>query len=156
MNYDRIVIVLLVSGYVPWAMLWRTHVHPSSNLLFGMLTIPKTRLVAALVLFAAIGCGSIGTAPTAPDNGPTVIQLDLHTVGKDSVKLTWTVPDSSTPVAVRIYRDNVVLQDVTSPSFLDTHIVASQAYQYKVAGLNKDNVEIAHSAAITFTETSKR
>lgn len=99
---------------------------------------------------------SFGSSQT--DNPPSV-PTDVAGVaaGSSQVNLTWTASTDSdaTPVdGYRVYRDGILVKDVTSgTSFADAGLAASTTYSYRVSAYDTGGQESARSAAVSVTTT---
>ncbi|MCX7747841.1 MAG: fibronectin type III domain-containing protein [Clostridia bacterium] len=65
--------------------------------------------------------------PVAP-----ALKLKVASKTASSVSLTWTVPQNSGAVGTKVYRDGVLIKQVTGTTFTDTGLTAGKQYAYTV------------------------
>ncbi len=87
------------------------------------------------------------TPPAAPDSLTAVAESDSR------VRLEWQAAnDAESGIArYKIYRDNQLIAQVPSPSYIDTGLFEKTAYTYQVSAVNFAQLESARSASAVAT-----
>ncbi len=91
-----------------------------------------------------ISCDTDGVAPKLP--APTGL---TGTPTASTVQLSWNAVEGAK--SYNVYRNDALVKSATTNSALDSGLAEKTAYQYKVATVNKDNVEGDKSGLITVT-----
>ena len=118
---------------------------PQMSHLSSLTVAEKTAIAAAL---ASPPDMAIPSTPTSLAGAPQ---------SATSISLTWGAStDNVGVVKYRLYRNNVVVKDVTAPgtATTDTGLTASTAYTYKVSALDAADNESQKSAALVISTPS--
>ena len=111
-------------------------------------------LLPSVVLLS--GCPGSGVdQPAATDTQPPTTPQSLHTTSSptaQSVPLAWTAATDNVAVtAYRVFRNTQLLATVTTTSFSDTTVQASQTYTYAVSAVDAANNESGMTSLVVNT-----